>query len=444
MSEKRENVDLQKIYAMLTERKDAVLPEGVKEEFFRVPYLDHKGERKEVNACLFLPESDTPVPLIYVSHYKITKDSMELYPYLAKGWAVACVYEETDMNIEVTRDVLVFNSAILYELRHRREIDETRIAITGGSAGGYTGMMLSALHLLACCTLVRGAFANAYFNFRHYAPSLNRYNLPALLALKEEDRKDIMTLIQKLPIPYAIVFNTFSNDEVNARLDDLEIAAAVSPVMLADCLSNPLMEVHNTSDILVPVDQITRSFTYDHVSDDLPEDFPIRLNDFDLPESMNHSLVEMLPEGSYTERLLPLVPVGEIQELPFDEKEFQINIFDEGEPVSHGSHGSGKPAGISSDLAYLQHFIEMGNASSFLTDGKLRMLMERYSGTSIQMPGHEGEIYGSLEVYRKEIEEELAAYRKSHPEEDVLDRMRRCAEERPSLREAVEKCMANL
>lgn len=36
---------------------------------------------------------------------------------------------------------------------------------------------------------------------------------------------------------------------------------ALSPVGVADCFSNPLIVVHVTSDILVPIDQTTREFT---------------------------------------------------------------------------------------------------------------------------------------------------------------------------------------
>ena len=303
-------------------------------------------------------------------------------------------------------------------------------------------MMLSALHLFPCCTTAAGAFANVYFNFRHYAPYLSTFNAPAAMALREEERADLMTLLSHLPIPYGIVFNTCRTPEIDARLDDLDTAAAVTPTMLTDCYSNPLMEQHNTSDILVPVDQITRSFTYEHVSSDLPDDFRIRLSDYPLPEGFSRSFVEQLPEGSFTERLVSLVPEGSVGELPFDEKPFQINIIDEGEPQSHGSHGSDIPKGNLSDLAFLSHYFTQGNADNFLTDGKLRLLLKRCAGLSAALPAHTDEaaeregIYGSLSVYRKEAAEQLAVYQKNHPGEDIAGRMRVLAEQETELAEA--------
>lgn len=434
--------DLQKLFAIQAQNKEEKLPDGVKTEYFKVPYLDHNGERKEVNACIYIPETKKPYPLVYVSHYKITPDAAELAGYLNEGWAVACQYEEKDPNEEITRDGLVSNSAVLWHLKNRPEIDKTRIAITGGSAGGYMGMMLSILHLTGCCTVVRGAFVNVSFNFKYYAPYTAEFNMPALLGMKEEECVDLLTMLSKLPIPFAAVFNTFRTPEMEERLSDIRTAKAVSPSMLAACLSNPSLETHNTSDILVPVDQITRSFTYPHVGSDLPSDYKIHLNDFDLPEEMNKTFVEMLPKDSYTERLLPLIPEGEVENLPFDEKPFQLDIYDEKEPQSYGSHGTGLPQGYASDIAFLKHYMEKGSASQFLTKEKAELLLERYAGISIQLPAHEenSDIYGSGRIYQKEVEEELVAYAASHPDENVCAKLSEVAQCRTELKEAAGKC----
>ena len=49
--------------------------------------------------------------------------------------------------------------------------------------------------------------------------------------------------------------------------------------------------------------------------------------------------------------------------------------------------------------------------TNILTPEKLRSFLERYQGKSVQLPAHEGiddEVYGSLNIYRKEIIEHLA------------------------------------
>ena len=440
MSIQNHNQELHRKYAILAKNDGAVFSKNVYEEHFTVPFIDHTGMVQNARGCLYLPDREGPMPLVYFSYYKVTKDSFELAQYLREGWAVACPFEESDNNPEITRDGLVSNSALLYALRRRAEIDNKRIAIVGGSAGGYTAMMLSAMHLFPCCTVASGAFANVLFNFRYYAPYLSSFNVPAAMALGEEERADLMTLLSRLPIPYGIIFNTCRTPEIDARLDDLRIAAAVTPTMLVSCYSNPLMEIHNTSDILCPVDQITRSFTYSHVSSDLPEDFKIHLADYDLPDGFNRSFAEQLPKDSYTERLIPVAPEGSVTELPFDEKPFQLNIIDEGEPQSHGSHGSDIPKGTISQVLYLKNALNHGNENNFLTDSKLCLLVERYAGHSTQLPAHEGEVYGSMTLYREEVMEQLSLYEKQHPQDDLYCRLIRIAEKTPALAEAAKLC----
>ena len=53
---------------------------------------------------------------------------------------------------------------------------------------------------------------------------------------------------------------------------------------------------------------------------------------------------------------------------------------------------------------------------------KLRLLLERYQGRSIQLPAHTGiddSAYGSLKVYQQEVVEELTNYAKHHSLEEL-------------------------
>ena len=435
--------DFQEIYAIQHPADDSSLPEGAREEHFKVSYLDHQGEVKEATACLFLPKAEEPVPLVFVGYYKISANVFELQAYLREGWAVGCIYEDPAPKTELTRDCLVSNSALLWELRHRPEIDENRIAIVGGSAGGYMGLMLSALHLLACCTSVRGAPANIRFNYIYYAQYVSGLNSPALLNIPKEKRND-PTATAALPVPLAVVLDLFLNPEVIAWLNDPMISAAMSPLLLTRCFSNPLLEMHNTSDILVPVDQITRSFTYAHVSADLPEDYKIRLSDYELPEEISRSFVEMLPEGSWREWEHGVLAEGEVYELPFDDKPFQIEIINDGEPWSHGGHDAGRSKGRTSDVNFIRHSFAEGLRGNTLTEEKLALLVARYAGCSIQFPAHEGEIYGSLRMYRQEVVEELAAYFRAHPEENAAGRLTVCVKREPALTAAAGECLEEL
>ncbi len=62
-------------------------------------------------------------------------DGLRAAPYNFKG----------EYNGVLETDDLVFNNAALYTLRNLDGIDKQRIAIVGGSAGGYTTLMLNGL-----------------------------------------------------------------------------------------------------------------------------------------------------------------------------------------------------------------------------------------------------------------------------------------------------------
>lgn len=122
--------------------------------------------------------------------------------------------------------------------------DRQRISIVGGSAGGYTALMLSALQMGNCATIATAPISNVYFNFYQYFPMAERDDAPFFLKLVTG---------MFLPI-----------QENFPDKNDMSRWEALSAVGLADCFSNPLIVVNVTSDILVPIDQTTREFTYDH------------------------------------------------------------------------------------------------------------------------------------------------------------------------------------
>ena len=61
------------------------------------------------------------------------------------------------------------------------EFDTQRIAIVGGSAGGYSALMLSALQMGNCTTIATSPIANVYFNFYQYFQMANRKDAPFFL-----------------------------------------------------------------------------------------------------------------------------------------------------------------------------------------------------------------------------------------------------------------------
>lgn len=144
------------------------------------------------------------------------------------------------------------------------------------------------------------------------------------------------------------------------------------------------MITHATSDILVPVDQITRAFTYAYEGDSMPDGFSTRLPE-DNPGVLGHSLEDELPVELTNVKHIIIDDPNENFSMPFDvEKLFNILIYDDGPTQSYGSHRAASGTGMIDDVPYLKAMFERGLAQNeVLTSGKLLLLLERYMGDSI-------------------------------------------------------------
>lgn len=428
---KQDKMDFAKVLAMLAQSKEAPPPlENVEKRRIEVSYITKEKKVEMRFVQVFIPIGiEQPMPLIYVPHYEMGEDAYELREYLKKGWAIASPADFNDKhNALLTDDDLVFNNAALYMLRHMTEIDKTRIALVGGSAGGYMTLMLHALQLGICGSVANGPITNVYFNFYQYFQKANLLNLIALKKLSEEkgqgeesakEKKtpiELMQSLKSLPIPFlaglAGMFSPILNNFPD--VGDYSRWEAFSPTALTKMFSSPLMINHNTSDVLVPIDQITKKYTYEKPGESLPEDFDSRLPKTN-PGNLKYSLEEKLAEDELgMERIFVTDPNAD-GILPFDEdKRFQINIWDNGPVEGYGSHSSQIGTAKWDDIPYLQSlFARAAVKTNVLSSEKLSMLLERFSGKSIQLPAHEGiddSVYGSLNIYRLEVCEELTEW----------------------------------
>lgn len=392
--------DYAKLFTMQTQTADLPPLEDVAQSTVEIKYITRDQAVETRSIRLYLPEQgQQPMPLIYVPHYEMAEDSAELRRYLAKGWAVASPTAfDNAYNGELTDDDLIFNNAALYTLRHMEEFDRQRIAIVGGSAGGYTALMLSALQMGNCATVATAPISNVYFNFYQYFPMAERDDAPFFLKL-----------VAGMFLP---IQDNFPDKTDMTRWE------ALSPVGLADCFSSPLVITHVTSDILVPIDQTAREYTYDREGDTMPEGFITRLP-ADNPGVLGRSLAEELsPELTHIEHI-PIVDPNADSILYYDStKLFNINIFDDGPTQATGSHRATTGTGIMDDTLYLEEmFFRSLEETERLMPGKLLLLLRRYQGSSVQLPAHEGvddSVYGSLAIYQQEVVEELGQWADNH------------------------------
>ncbi|MXQ49384.1 hypothetical protein GRB29_08375 [Streptococcus pneumoniae] len=370
-------------------------------EVIDIKYIKSDGTIDIRPIILYKPTGvDGDIPLIYIPHYAADTKTADFVSYIKNGWAVASPHNfDTTYNGVLETDSLVFNNAAFYSLRHLEGIEKQRIAIVGGSAGGYTSLMLNGLQMGITAGIANSPITNAYFNFKEYFPAADKVNHQSPLF-------DFTMPTQGMVSKY---FQPI-NDVIG---DDYERWEAVSPISLAKTMSNPVVINHNTADILVPIDQVTKRFTYDENDGSLPKDFTARLDE-SYPGILGSSFEEMADPSQLHIEKYQFENNMVTGSMPYSDKLITINIIDDGKISAKGSHNAPGLTGTMDIIPYLEEMFKLTLAETEqLTSEKILMLFDRYQGKSIVLPAHENvddTIYGSLALYQKEIIEHMQQY----------------------------------
>lgn len=396
--------------------KDGLDQDAYSKEKKDVSYITNEGNVEKRPIIIYkLNNVKGKLPLIYVPHYEAEEKSADIQSYLKKGWAVASPTDvKNEYNGELTGNDLIFNNAALYTLRNMNEIDNQRIALVGGSAGGYMTLMLSQLQMGITTSIANSPVTNVYFNFYHYLKEANKVN-------KEAGIFDVPLFVP------AMISGMFERNNDNfPDPDDIDRWEALSPVGLAKEISNPIVINHYTADVLVPVDQVSKQFTYQDHDNTLPSTFSTRLPQ-DYPGILSRSLEEEMNQNELSVKKLPTVDHHIEMDMPFSKKLLSINIVDDGPVTAKSSHASPKTTGTLNTLPYLsEKFEQQLSNTEKLVPEKLVLLLERYRGDSTQLPAHEGvddQVYGSLAMYQREIEQELLVWVNNHSIDELNEKM---------------------
>lgn len=378
---------------------------------------------------IYVPQNvSEPMPLVFIPFYEMSEDASELRTYVSHGWMVAsptCI-DVQDNGTELVANSLVFNNAALYSLRRMPGVDPQRIALVGGSAGGYTALMLAGLQMSLCATIANAPVTNIYFNLKYMEEGARvddeaiKAKTGAFPQTPDERRKGLRDIGVEAPLPILgmIADLIVDNKKHFSGYENIRKYEALSPVGIADCYNAPLVINHHTSDVLVPIDQISRKFTHRRYGKSMPKGFSTRL-DKNYPGVLGRTFAEELPKDLTCLRRLDIND-PKVDGIPsfVDEKAFTLNIYDDGLCEGYGGHRAGEGGSSADNLVFLETmFSRTLSQTEFLTEGKLRLLLQRYAGLSEQLPAHEGgddSLYGSLAVYREEVIEELSRYASNH------------------------------
>lgn len=383
----------------------------IQKEIIDVKYIKANGEVDTRQIVLYKPtNTQGNIPVIFVPHYAVDENTADFVAYIKNGWAAASPFNvKSEYNGTLAMDDLVFNSAALYTLRNMDGIDKQRIAMVGGSAGGYTTLMLSQLHMGTVASIANSPISNIYFNAHIYFPKCDEIN-------RDSGLFDFTMPVQ------GMISKSFQsiNDVITNESDPLW--EALSPVSMAKAFSSPVVINHNTADILVPVDQITRRYTYEDNDGTLPKGFNASLED-SYPGILSSSLEELANPNEISVNKYTFENNVVVGEMPYGEKLLTVNVIDDGAISAKGSHSAPTTTGGYDTIPYLMDMMDrtLKNTEK-LVPKKLLLLLERYAGNSKQLPAHVGThdtVYGSLAIYQKEIVDELSMWVENHSLDEI-------------------------
>lgn len=383
----------------------------IQKEIIDVKYIKANGEVDTRQIVLYKPtNTQGNIPVIFVPHYAVDENTADFVAYIKNGWAAASPFNvKSEYNGTLAMDDLVFNSAALYTLRNMDGIDKQRIAMVGGSAGGYTTLMLSQLHMGTVASIANSPISNIYFNAHIYFPKCDEIN-------RDSGLFDFTMPVQ------GMISKSFQsiNDVITNESDPLW--EALSPVSMAKAFSSPVVINHNTADILVPVDQITRRYTYEDNDGTLPKGFNASLED-SYPGILSSSLEELANPNEISVNKYTFENNVVVGEMPYGEKLLTVNVIDDGAISAKGSHSAPTTTGGYDTIPYLMDMMDrtLKNTEKLVPE-KLLLLLERYAGNSKQLPAHVGThdtVYGSLAIYQKEIVDELSMWVENHSLDEI-------------------------
>lgn len=304
------------------------------------------GEPRTGSGRIYVPvgsiepylEDGALAPLVYASGYEQGPES--LLGYLALGAVGASSVADAGTpeaapdarNNPLARGINL-DVAMLHLARSLPFVDVGRVMLTGGSAGGFMGLMLAAETFPLSGALISSPVVNVPYNLSY---------LRANASVVAADPK-------RLPI-LAVVVPLVEGAEVLYGVDlEGPDYQACSPHAHLELITGKVLVVHSSADVLVPVDQIDPASVLEWGEGEMPDGFVMSPKELGLgdittlssgwPGAVEHMA---LPEGvpEYPSRY-PYDPMPEPvpgPHLGWPPSGMRIVILDEGPPGAVVGH----------------------------------------------------------------------------------------------------------
>lgn len=387
-------------------------------------YPEIDGKETLAEARIYLPpilrkEPNRRVPLIHNAGYEI--DTPSVTHLLQKGNAVSTTHAHP-LNPLGRGDNL--DRAILHAARALPFVDPRRVAIQGGSAGGWMTLMLAA-----------ETFPIVYA-MPDVPPIHWGYNAGFIDDNKARAQGEKEGDPPRLPVTLAVSAITDQARQTFGMPWDSDTFLATSPLANLDTITAPTLAVFSTADMLVPVDQAGERFVRPFDRSAFPDGFFTAMSPRYPGVKGKRTLIDALPPsavevfvvpvpGNPIRLLLDTLPTvpGTPIKLPFSRRRpWSLVVIDEGPPEPKVGH---MKYHLAIDHEPFRRWVEeQGILPEQCTRAKLQRLMRRYRGEPWLpyrvRPGNAGEpipatILDWPEAERADVLTGLRAFAESDP-----------------------------
>ena len=341
-------------------------------------YRDEKAQPQEAKAKLFLPESakasgDARFPLYFAAGYELPDGGEQ--DYLKRGWMVASPHElKTNPLIRTSNPDI----ALLHLVRALRWVDDSRVIIGGGSAGGWMTLLLAAETFPVAGAAPDVPPMNWGYNAAYFFKQLDSAGPEAGSAPKVPALFGVGSMLKACVSVYGGDF-------------DDPTWFADSPIAHVPTITCPVSVYWSTADVLVPINQIGSKWVQPFDRSRFPGGFTMDMEKLMKSRQGRLAVVDALTAGDY-EVFTQSVPQGTARhnvpggpgsrqtfELPVSaDRLWSITVVDEGPPEPGMDHR--KYDLLPTRNAFLECVSTGRIATSQLTAIKLERLMDRYLG----------------------------------------------------------------
>jgi fermentation-respiration switch protein FrsA (DUF1100 family) len=314
-----------------------------------VPYLDVRGRPKSGQARLYVRgdglEGGKPRAAMFTAYYEL--DLPGAKKWAKQGWVVVSPHYGQQARENSAGNGFNLDHAIVQWVRRLGFVDRRRLHVDGSSQGGYVALALAADFLPVEAVTADAPIINWDYNLCYWQTN----KAAAELGKTDYDKSPLPFLCPVIPLADQ-TFEVFGASLTSDTYYDL------SPLAYLDRITSPVLATWSTADMLVPLDQVTRT----RLGNFDPSRFPAGyVRDFDaltrcpkarkrleeaLPADQVHWEVLPLPQDTY-EFLIGMATKGQKRpnkkpaylDLPWSaDHQWSVCLLDEGGPAPQASH----------------------------------------------------------------------------------------------------------